>query len=337
MVEVDNYKNIYMKRKKVKISKLLFIDTNIIINCALEEVDKHNINTLKDIEKNLDKKEIILILPENIKEEVFINIKDRFEKLQKNAEEKFKNLNFDDGRFKTPVSIEEEINKNRDILVEKIKDRHKSVTKIIDKLFKHKNTKIINVTNELVVSGMKRACLMKSPYTSIMSNKTSFLRDKDCIAFEALLNYLKKEKDTKKMRFIICSEDGDYFKSESDLYDEVIREIKEKCKSIVGYKSLFKVLEKELNEKKYSKKKIEPCQNQKSLGGLYELSAEKLTTFSNMKTASMFNGNNKEIKFCPYCGHDIGLFRSMDSLRCYGYTDKQIYYCPYCGKRIEIM
>ncbi|MFH0805559.1 MAG: PIN domain-containing protein [Patescibacteria group bacterium] len=252
--------------KKI-ISKIVFIDTNIFINCALAETRDLNrvadINTLKDIKEKLDNKEMIIILPENIKAEIITGMKIGFKKLEKYINDSFSKVNSYEKENKGKISmlIKEEIEKSKKDLIDKIIKKSKTISKIINEIIEHKNIKFVKLSNELILLGIKRSLLMKGPYTLRSSEnknqKNAYSRDQDCIAFESFLNYLNKnKKELKKSECIICSDDSDYFKDskKNALHNNIIQEIK--CKKLSGYKDILDMLEKEFGNK-YSEKQIE--------------------------------------------------------------------------------
>ncbi len=257
-------KNNIIKIMTKKITpKIVFIDANIFINCALAEtrdLDRFaDINTLKDIEKKLDDKEMILILPENIKAEIITGMQDGFKKIEKYIDDSFSKINSykNENKGKISMLIENEIEKSKNDLINKITKKSKEILNIINKIIEHKNVKVIKLSDKLTLLGIKRSSLMKRPYTSQLSkDKNSYLRDQDCIAFESFLNFLNSNKKRlKKSECIICSADSDYFNnSEKDiLHNDIIQEIK--CKKLSGYKDILDMLEKEFGNE-YSEEQI---------------------------------------------------------------------------------
>lgn len=251
--------------KKI-IPKIVFIDTNIFINCALAEtrdLDRvADIDTLKDVKEKLDNKEMILVLPENIRAEIITEMKIGFKKLKKYINDSFSKVNSYEKENKGKISmlIKEEIEKSKKDLIDKIIKKSKTISKTVNEIIEHKNVKIVKLSDKIALLGIKRSLLMKRPYTPQSSEnknpKAAYLRDQDCVAFESFLSYLNKnKKGLKKSECIICSDDSDYFEDfkKNILHDNIIQEIK--CKKLSGYKDILDMLEKEFGNK-YSEEQI---------------------------------------------------------------------------------
>lgn len=222
--------------KKI-IPKIVFIDTNIFINCALAEtrdLDRvADVDTLKDIKEKLDNKEMILVLPENIKAEIITGMKIGFKKLEKYINDSFSKVNSYERENKGKISmlIKEEIEKSKDDLIGKITKKSRTISNIINEIIEHKNIKFVKLSDKLILSGIKRSSLMKRPFipksesSENKNPKAAYLRDQDCIAFESFLSYLNKnKKGLKKSECIICSDDSDYFEDfkKNVLHDDII-------------------------------------------------------------------------------------------------------------------
>jgi ribosomal protein L40E len=255
------------------IPKIVFIDTNIFIGCALQETtnldidsDKvADIKTLKDIKEKLDDKKMVLVLPENIKAEIVTGMKIKFKELEKNIGYSFPKVNSlrEKESGKISMLIKTEIERSKKELLGRIKEKSKKISNIVDEIIEHKkNTRLIELSDELIISGIKRSLLMKRPYTPKLredgseNSKSAYLKDQDCVAFESFLNYLNEnEKELEKSECIICSDDSDYFEKikENVLHKDITQEIK--CKKISGYQNILNMLKKEF-DKDYSEKEI---------------------------------------------------------------------------------
>lgn len=168
--------------------KIVFLDANIFINCALIEARElkkaPDLNTLKDIKEKLDSDKMILILPENLKAEVNIGVDFKFTGIIRMIEGIFSQINKHvesaypeekkEGKVSKLVEQElekskansiKELEKSKANLINEIGVKFKIILNAIDVIFKHKNTKTIELSHEILMAGIKRSALMKRPYS----------------------------------------------------------------------------------------------------------------------------------------------------------------------------
>jgi len=235
--------------------KLLFIDTSVFVASVFGDAAN---SILDELLKRLEKKDIVIILPEVIKNEIktqFDILKNEyFEECKKNLsinkivgidEEKTKQT---EGKKKVnqkgtnSKTIDECIRAPREKLLANIEKYYKDLSKKIEVFFRHRNIVNIPLTDKLLLSGMKRSLLKKAPYTNIeKTTESAHTKDADCIAFESIIFYIKSLKTPSKNSVILCVSDKDYHSKDGRLHDDICKDL-EKCK-FESYKSLAEMLE----------------------------------------------------------------------------------------------
>ena len=139
--------------------KLLFIDTNVFINCVFQRTEDLNCEPLKEILRKLEKDELILIMPEIIENEIFLTLKSVASELKEEIEKYFKSISQEIKKKEGKVSklIIDSIEEGKKSCLKKIEDANTEGLKLLKKIIKDKNTEKISMTNELLINGMKRA------------------------------------------------------------------------------------------------------------------------------------------------------------------------------------
>ncbi|MCK5061930.1 DUF4935 domain-containing protein [Candidatus Parcubacteria bacterium] len=302
--------------------KIVFIDTNIYINCAYEEFEDLNLDVLDKIIENLDSDKMILVLPEIIKSEVLVNLKNRFDKIKKAIPDSFSSISFkkelENNKSKTVSKL---ISKSKKYFIKEFEKSNKSTIDIIQKVITHKNTNIVPLTDQLVLRGINRSLLKKAPYSKM---EKAYTKDCDCIAFETLKQYLTKLKNSKKYSCIICSDDSDYFKNikENKLSEDIILEVEKLSGKIIGYNNPLEMLKNEF-EATYSEEEVEKFKEE----GVLRIWAHNIENTperaSRAAWASMLPENphihycgmassiiSEGTKYCPVCDNDISKYVS---------------------------
>ena len=255
--------------------KYIFIDTNLFIDAVTSNEGE---NILGSIIKQLNKKSVKIVLPEVIKAEILtqytywkngviesvkgnlttlniLGIKEGLTETDKKNRKKNK------GETEAE-KIDSVIEPHRKAMIKKIEGRYKSITKKIEQVFKHKNTKIVKLTDQILLAGMKRSLLKKSPYTKTEKiTESAHTKDVDCIAFETLVAFYKKQgSKPSKNTLIMCVSDKDYFSNEGTLHDDLKKDINIDTKC---YKTLPDMLDKEFKAQINSKKgkKVKTTEN----------------------------------------------------------------------------
>lgn len=227
-----------MGRKNIK-KTLVFIDSS-----ALVETIKGNFSgeTLKEIIKLLNGNKLLLLIPEVTKTEIIEeanNLKDDLVKrvegnliinkilgipeqqVQNETKKKKKEI-----RESNADLIDNLTKNNREVLIKNITDFYESISADLEKIFKHRNTEIIPLTDELIIAGMRRSLLKKAPYTGKdKSNESQHTKDTDCIAFESLTSFLKSLEIKKISHLAMCVRDKDYNSKDGKLHDDILVDI----------------------------------------------------------------------------------------------------------------
>lgn len=246
-----------MKRKVKKSTKttgkLVFIDTSSFINCAAEEVVGLDLQTLEKISKKIESGEIVLVLPENINIETLRVLESTFEKFKDKVKKHWKAIS--ESQKDEPAVVKTALVSAEKSTLEEIDKKYSKSRKLIEKIFKAKSTKRINITGDSIIAGIKRAVLKKPPFTDPRqkSKENSHSIDQDCIAVESILSFLSGNKEYKELDLIICTSDVDYFTQDDELSPEIRDELAIHSKGIRAYQSPVEMLKKEF-EQKYSKK-----------------------------------------------------------------------------------
>lgn len=229
-----------MKRTSI-IKNYLFIDTDVFFSTMTSSSSKEILDKLNS---KLDEKNTFLILPVVILKEIeklFENWKvDFFKKTEGNLtvkkilgiEEQLTNSNAKQKKGSHELLnsdlIDKLIKEKRDNLLAEIKKFYTDLSKKFDLILKHKNTIVIELTDELVLNGIKRSLLKKAPYTrSDKITENAHTKDVDCIAFESLLFYLNNEdKVGTKDNLSLCIKDSDYRKLDRTLCEDISSDLK---------------------------------------------------------------------------------------------------------------
>jgi len=210
--------------KTVVAKNYLFIDTDVFINTITGNTSK---DILKILKSKLNDNKIVLVLPKVIIKEIekeFENWKtDLFKKTKDNLtvkkilgiKEPLTDSNPKQNNSSELLNIElinDLIKTKKDDLLSEIESFYKGLSTELNSIFSHKNTKVVELTNKIVLSGIKRSLLKKAPCTrSDKTKENAHTKDIDCIAFESLLFFLKKEKINKiKNKLFLCVKDSDY-------------------------------------------------------------------------------------------------------------------------------
>lgn len=247
--------------------KLLFLDSNIFISCVLEQTQGSNINVLKDLLDKLKSNKTILILPEVVRREVEVNTVD----IIFTSEE---SINKDLEQIKTGNNsyvFESIINNAVKTVQIDLKKSKTEILKIIKEIFENNNTLTIKLTDEILISGLKRASLLKAPFTHSKGlvkkkNKNNkpgeppkYRKDQDCIIFESILSFLRKNTQKYKNNVLVfCTEDPDYYKNDkvADLEDDIVSDLSIAHKKFKNYRNSVEMFKKEFAEK-YNKKDVQ--------------------------------------------------------------------------------
>ncbi|MFA5413445.1 MAG: PIN domain-containing protein [Patescibacteria group bacterium] len=347
--------------------QIVFIDTNIFISCALEQIDDLDIDVLKKIENKVDSGKMVLVVPEVIEKEIFDEHKKIFKEIKDNINCIDSSKIFGSSKEKDQFKkIHEKITKSIKDNVKSVEDIERSNEDIIKRIMSHKNTKKIPLTGDILIRGMVRSSLKEPPWTE-NPRKTAYVKDLDCIAFESFLKFLEDSKIDKKQKCILCVDDKDYFEDcGKKLLNEGVKTSIKKTNveniKISGYKNPLDMLDKEFKENYTEEQKKKFDRTYRTINcGIEPPALASVSSGINLPFSSSLNNDfgtfrisnviEAERKFCPFCGKNIEKELSeygynKDSLNrfyssrvtyattCYNYRSP--FKCPYCGREIEI-
>lgn len=223
--------------KKTTQKNYIFIDTDVFLNTI---VGNSSNDSLEKLSTELNKKKIFLILPEVIIKEIkkeFDNWKiDFFKKTEENLTTKkilgIQEQLTDKPKKNNPTEItnidliDGLLKEKRNNLFLELREFYENLSKKFNLILENKNTKIIPLTDKLVLSGIKRSLLKKAPCTrSDKTKENAHTKDIDCIAFESLVSFLNKEKGSKNNLFL-CVKDSDYRQSSGELCFDISEDLK---------------------------------------------------------------------------------------------------------------
>ncbi len=232
-------------------TKYLCVDTNILIQtCLLEIEEGDDIDVLKKLHKLLDDDILILLLPEVVKLEFDKLLKRRANELRNKIGEYKKQVNEDNfhQKIKNDINLSlEDVLKKREVNTEK-------VTKEIDDIFNHKNTKKLELTPKIFTDSYKYYLSGKKPY----NEKKGFLVSSDSLIIQTLEDFFESKND---YELYFCSNNVDDFSNEkskslvnsSDV--KIHKDIEERFKHIEYFRTLFDLINKFGGE--YSPESIE--------------------------------------------------------------------------------
>lgn len=296
--------------------KLVFIDTSIFMSCFTEKlVEERGFDVLNKILAKMDGGEITLILPENIKAETLhkleceLNrVKDRVSKqLDVAANEAAK-------QEKEGKLLENSLKRARQIATEEVQDKYKNTKEVIEKIFGHKETKLISISDGVLLEGIRRSVLKRAPFTDprMKDTENSHTKDQDCIAFEATRKFLKDNVDLKDSRFIICVDDKDFFGVDGRLRSEVKEDVASLCREAVGYKNPLSLLKEEFKER-YSQSEVEEYQDvlrvSDPVGSTVVMWPNFSQRYLSARVRPLGTNNLDGAKVCSKCG---ALFKELD-------------------------
>ncbi|MFH1712722.1 MAG: PIN domain-containing protein [Candidatus Jacksonbacteria bacterium] len=315
-----------MTDKQIK-PKLIFIDSSVYLNCALKQVEKLSLGTLEKILKKIESKKIILLLPEIIKNEVLLGIKNGFEEIQEKLNSLFDSIknqieNPKESSPKKSKIIDTIISEAKKIVAEKVEKEYTSTIEFMKKILNHHNVKMIEMTDELILAGMRRSLLKKAPWAV---KRVAHTKDQDCIVLESILEYIKNDKKLQKMNFVICTDDKDYFSEDTeDLKDDIKKDLAKRCDSVVGYKNPLIMLQKEFKEK-YTKKQIKEYDN-------FVASAEPFSSsLSLLKSSEIPLSLDNMVSVAPISNPNLSVLSSFPVQAGLEINNANFPNCPNCG------
>ena len=227
------------KKKVIKNKTFIFIDSCVFLEVIYSDESSSILDKIID---GLSKNNFSIVLPVVIIKEVEKDFaywkKDFLETIQKQLKEDFvlgstQKQNTGSGGVKNKristntVLLNDLTLDNRNKIIKSISDFYDEVEKKIQEVFNHKNTKKIDLTNEIILKGIQRSLLKKAPSIK-MDKKTEnqHLKDVDCIAFESLISFFENEIVSTNDIIHIVTDDSDYKgNKEGSLRNELVEDI----------------------------------------------------------------------------------------------------------------
>lgn len=259
-----------MTREKRKNTKYVFIDTSIFLDILYSD---NSSDHLDRILKEIDSGKCILLVPKVIQMEV---VKD-FTLWKKNLLESIaQKLKIDlilDVTEKDKTGTGKDKNKksnntllidnltkgSRDELVKKVSDFYIEIENKLKSIFDNQNTKIIELSDSIIIKGIERSLLKKAPSTKLdKKTEHQHLKDVDCMAFESLVYFLNKIKLSEDDIFYLFTTDSDYFE-EDRLRNDIKNDLsKFKKKNIYHSQIVTDLFAKKSKSKKTKEPAAEP-------------------------------------------------------------------------------
>ncbi len=203
------------KKKQSKKRLYLFIDTDVFVQCCKFERSKDGDSSLNALLGLLDKREVVLILPEVVQKE--------FDKHLKEATI-FENDEKTRSSIKSAVSPQEKplddrilklLNGSLDDFFKKKRKVFAQNVKIVKKIFKHKNTQSFPLTTDDFLDGYRMFLEGIRP-----AKGASRPIQNDAVIVAGLKSFLEKEKD---FELVICSHNHTDFADEKKTGEEEIQ------------------------------------------------------------------------------------------------------------------
>jgi len=291
--------------------------------------------------------------------EILTVLRNGFGDLKKKIEVKINNLISEEikkKKSKRSKIILKSLNKSKREIKGGIEKQYTSTKKVVEEIFNNKNIYSIDLTDRLINLGLKRALLLRAPYTPLKTVwKTTFEKDQDCVAFESVLDSLEKiGKKFKNFEMIFCVDDSDYFENDKKekLHEEIVNDLKSKCSKIQAFTSPLDMLDSEFKEE-YTKEQREDYETladsiRAEAGGLWtgfsestsrsSLSNRGNDQISSLSFSTSTSSSRLEItgdtKYCLKCGNNIESSIKAEHL---GYLLGQFPFdCPFCHKQYMI-
>lgn len=256
--------------QKIKSNKYVFIDTNIFLDILYSDTSSDD---LDKILKEINSKKITLLVPKVIQMEVlkdFAMWKKNFlesiaQKLKidliLDVTEKDKTGTGKDRKKKNnnTLLIDNLTKDSRDELVRKVSDFYTEIEDKLRSIFGNGNTKIIELSDSIIIKGIERSLLKKAPSTKLdKKTEHQHMKDVDCIAFESVLHFFSENKLSSYDIFHIFTTDSDYF-DEDKLRDDIKNDLsKFKDKNIYHSQIAADLFVKKSNAKKIKESVVEP-------------------------------------------------------------------------------
>ena len=226
----------------------LFADTNIFIYCALITKGNYTTQTIDNLYKVVNQKNVKLIVPEIIK----LEFNHKAKNILKNdvshnihrVKKEIQNISFPDYLGEEKQMIEHNI----DMLLKEREENLKRVnSKMLNDILENQNTILLELNQEIFMKAYKRALEGKKPHKGNYGDSYSIEQpiSADCMIVESLIDFFKG-KDTSKDELIFCSNNTkdfarfDEIKKQHMLHEEIQKELNIKTKYYPNLPDLLK-------------------------------------------------------------------------------------------------
>ncbi len=274
--------------------KYILSDTSVFIDCFKREKNSDSPETLIKLLELLNKKKVILLLPEVIQVETLRNVNKSGEEFLNNSGEILESLNIRSDYHKAEFGEKiEEFKKEK-------KKEFLDVSRIMDQIFKNKNTELIEVDFDIFYSAYKRGIEGKKPFKLIrMKDPTSSVVhdiQPDCLIIESARQFLAKEKDYELFFCTTNLSDFCDLKGEKNILHP---DIKEDFKNIEFFDSLSELLNAKFATTfpiKEKPKKINKEKSQEEDRGNLPKSVKVSDLIKELEYSASFDGAESNIK-----------------------------------------
>ncbi len=231
------------------VSKFVFIDTCVFLDVLysdssseimgkiISELNSNKVTLilpkviLKEIEKDFKfwKKDLLSGIEKNLSIDLILGITDKEKTGGKDSKKQKKTDN--------SLLIEKITKEDRLKLTKTVESFYNELETKLEFIFQHKNTKVIELDNNIILKGIERSLLKRAPSTKLDKKiEHQHMKDVDCIAFESLLSFFDSVSISKSDIFYLITGDSDYKMEDSDLLrDELINDLSKFKKTNIKY------------------------------------------------------------------------------------------------------
>lgn len=226
------------KTKAETPKKYVFIDTSVFLDVLYSDTSSEDLSkilkelndnkfllilpsvTFKEIEKDFKfwKRNLVKGIEQQLSIDLILNVTDKDKTGGKDVKKK---------KIHNSVLIDKITKAERSRLIEAVENFYETLEKNLEFIFKHKNTKVIDLTSDIILKGIERSLLKKAPSTKLdKKTEHQHLKDVDCIAFESILAFLGSSSVRKDDIFYLVTDDNDYKSDDGKLLrDELINDL----------------------------------------------------------------------------------------------------------------
>jgi len=273
--------------------KYLCVDTSIFVQCSLLQIEGDDINVLKDLWDILERNKVVLLLPEVIELELDKVLRDETASLKQAIGER-KGLigQKEEGLDKRII---EDLKSKMDEVVKERESNSGTVKKEIKRIFSHKSTIKIKLTNDILLESIKSMIAGKKPMKKSIKGI-----DSDTLIIQSLKTFLSS-KDSYELYF--CSQNHIDFgdSSPKDVVNSSIiaihPDIGSNFESILYYTNLLTLLNEKF-DKKYGPDEIKKAEKKEDLA-VKETISDELTQSPSISTSQLSRCVSESLSASP--------------------------------------